>query len=599
LAVHAKTPSESGWSLRNWRASRAKKKIAPPAGIDSPLIFQDGFGTRWTGLDAESGDAVEILSFGQDFVMASGFAGAVGERVARLARVRHTLYARTRRLDRPTEDSLLLYSDRVAGWRLSDVLAFVEKDKLPVDIGAVLALLRQLIPAVALFSRHQRDAAIGTVGPERLILTPQGRLVLCEYALAPGLESLHYSRERLWRDLRVALPVTASPSRIPPSADVVGMGVVTLSLLLGRVLTDDEFLFSLGDLFGSATESVALDRRPLSAGLSGWLARALQFDERSAFQSPQEAQVAFEEMLAKERGYVTTPAQLDLFVSRLERGIGPPVAMPAPPPVPVGPGATVVSMPAAVAAPEPPPAPAPLPIAMPAPIAVEVPSAVLAAAPAPPALAPKPAAKAAKSAASVAVSTAAHSPSNNASGAAGVLSRLRDLSPVAAALAALVLLEAGVIGWLVFGGRAGASGAQGEVAIQTRPVAARVMIDGEDKGVTPLTTALSPGAHIVEVRVGRSEPRVIPVDIKPGMQNSIYVELQSVATVGGLDVRTEPASARVTVDGRARGNTPLVLRDLAPGDHEVLLEAGRQKVRQTVRIEAGLTSQLVVPMGNR
>jgi hypothetical protein len=589
LAVHAKPLTESGWSLRNWRASRTKKKAAPPAGIDSPLIFQDGFGTRWTGLDAETGDPVEILSFNPDFVSAAGFAGAVGERVARLARVRHTLYARTRRLDRPTGDSLLLFSDRVPGWRLSDVLAFVEKDKLPVDIGAVLAILRQLIPAVALFSRHQRDAAIGTVGPERVLLTPQGRLVLCEYALAPGLESLQYSRDRLWRDLRVPLPTTASPSRIPPSADVLGMGVTTLSLLLGRVLTEDEFLFSLGDLAASATESVSLERRPLSAGLSIWLGRALQLDERMAFQSPQEAQVAFEEMLAKERGYVTTPAQLDLFVSRVERGLGPPAAMPAPPSLPVGPGAVVVSMPSAV-----PPEPAPEPVAVrPAPaVAPPPPAAVTPVQPAPAPVVAKPV-PVAQPPASKPGSVATTPPTP------AFANRLRRLNPVAAALAALVLIEAGVIGWLVFGGRAGAAGLDGGVVIQTRPVAARVLIDGEEKGITPLTTALAPGAHIVEVRVGRSEPRVIPVDVKPGVQNSLYLELQSVATVGGLDVRTEPVSAKVTVDGRARGNSPLVLRDLAPGDHEVLLEAGRQKIKQTVRIEPGMTSQLVVPMGSR
>jgi hypothetical protein len=64
-------------------------------------------------------------------------------------------------------------------------------------------------------------------------------------------------------------------------------------------------------------------------------------------------------------------------------------------------------------------------------------------------------------------------------------------------------------------------------------------------------------------------------------------------------VRSEPTGARVTVDGRARGLTPLVLRDLAPGDHDVMVEWGRQKIRQTVRIEPGITSQLVVPLGPR
>jgi hypothetical protein len=462
------------------------------------------------------------------------------------------------------------------------VLGVVVKDTHPIDIGAVLAMLRQLIPAVALFSRHQRDAAIGTVGPERLILTPQGRIVLAEYALAPGLEKMHYSRERLWRDLRVALPPSSTASsRIPPSTDVVGMGVVTLSLLLGRLLTDDEFLFTLGDLVASATETTASEKRPLSAGLSGWLARALQSDEQTAFHSSQEAQVAFEEMLAKERGYVTTPAQLDLFVSRIERALGPPAAQLAPPPVPVAARPTVVSLPTATSAPE----PVADPVAEPAP--------AIAAATKPVALA-KPAAVPA-----VVAKPAAASVAPPAATAGSPLRRAGALGPVGMALAALVLVEAGVIGWMAFGGRAGATGSQGDVVIQSRPVAARVTIDGEEKGITPLTTSLAPGAHIVEVRVGRSEPRVIPVDVKQGVQNSLYVELQSVATVGGLDVRTEPANAKVTVDGRARGTTPLVLRDLAPGDHEVLLEAGRQKVRQTVRIEPGMTSQLVVPLSGR
>ena len=117
-------------------------------GIDSPLLFQDGFGTRWTALDAETSDAVDVLAFAPDLVESPDFAGAVGERVARLARVRHTLYARTRRLDRTSADTLLLFSDRVPGWRLADILTATEKEGLALDIGAILAMLRQLILAL-------------------------------------------------------------------------------------------------------------------------------------------------------------------------------------------------------------------------------------------------------------------------------------------------------------------------------------------------------------------------------------------------------------------------------------------------------------------
>ena len=287
-------------------------------------MFQDGFGTRSFSVDAETSDPLEVLSFAPALAAAPGFGEAVGERVARLARVRHAMYARVRKIERPSADALLLYSDRVSGWRLSEVLAVLERERWTLEISAVLALLRQLIPAVALFSRHQRDAAIGIIGPERLVLTPQGRLVIAEYAIAPGLEKLQYSRERLWRDFRVAVPATSSPSRLPPSADVVGLGVVALSLLIGRPMRQDEYLVSLGELVESVREINGGKARKLSGVFATWLAKALQFNEHASLQSTQEAQIAFEEMLAKERSYVTTPGQLDRFLAKFESLVGPP-----------------------------------------------------------------------------------------------------------------------------------------------------------------------------------------------------------------------------------------------------------------------------------
>jgi hypothetical protein len=163
-------------------------------------------------------------------------------------------------------------------------------------------------------------------------------------------------------------------------------------------------------------------------------------------------------------------------------------------------------------------------------------------------------------------------------------------------LAAVVLIQAGVIAWLATN-----TGAEpltsGEITIQSRPAAARVSIDGEERGLTPFQSAISPGSHVIQVQVGRSEPRVIPVMIRSGVQTGLYVELLSVETVGGLEVRTEPAKARVVVGGQYRGDTPLVLKDLPPGQVEVVIQGHGRQIRQTVRIEPGITSQLVVPLG--
>src|SRR5262245_53463078 len=100
----------------------------PPAGEPSP-VFSDGFGQRHLTFDSETGsDAVEVLSFDASLVNAPDFAEALGSRVARLAGARHTYFARVRRLDRPDSESLLLVSDRVAGWRLAQVLALAEQE---------------------------------------------------------------------------------------------------------------------------------------------------------------------------------------------------------------------------------------------------------------------------------------------------------------------------------------------------------------------------------------------------------------------------------------------------------------------------------------
>jgi PEGA domain len=132
--------------------------------------------------------------------------------------------------------------------------------------------------------------------------------------------------------------------------------------------------------------------------------------------------------------------------------------------------------------------------------------------------------------------------------------------------------------------------------VQSRPEGAQVKIDGEVKGNTPLTVRLDAGAHVMEVQSGKSEPRVIPLMISAGVQTSQYVELQGVAKTGGLEISSDPAGARITIDGRPRGTTPATIADLSPGDHSVVLEAGGRKVVQSVRIQAGTTAKLAVPM---
>ena len=503
---------------------------------DPTIAAVDGFGRRTRGIDPDSGDEVEVLELSSTLVEHPGCVSALGDRVARFATVRHASYVHLRRLDRPAADRLALVSDATAGWRLSHLLTASSSAGVPLDITVVIGLLRQLLPAVALFGRHNRDAAIGALSPERLIVTPQGRLVIAEHAFGPALEKLNLGRERLWRDFRVCMAPSAGLPRANARTDAHAIGVVALSLLLGRVLAEDEYPNQLPSLLASANENRDGDLAPLSKALLAWLSRALQADVSTAFQSPHEAQVAFESVLASDRAYVTSSPAVDEWVAKVGAAID------------RSRGASVGTAPAPGTQ-----APTSAPQAQYAPEAPYAPASVAA-------------------------------PARN---------------PLVLALIVFALVQSGVVLWLWNRNPGAPRAGEGELVVQSRPVAARVSVDGEERGVTPITLALPSGAHVLEVQSGKSEPRVIPLTIRPGVQTAQYIELQNVAMTGGLDIRSDPPGARVTIDGQNRGTTPVSIRDLAPGDHQVVLEGGGRKVTQTVRIDAGITAQLVVPLPRR
>src|SRR5690606_38640032 len=84
-------------------------------------------------------------------------------------------------------------------------------------------------------------------------------------------------------------------------------------------LADPEFPGALAHLVGSLRERHGGEDRPLSPAFSRWLGRALQFDERDAFDSPHAAQIGFEEVLAEDTRYVTRGEALTEWLDEYER----------------------------------------------------------------------------------------------------------------------------------------------------------------------------------------------------------------------------------------------------------------------------------------
>jgi hypothetical protein len=138
----------------------------------------------------------------------------------------------------------------------------------------------------------------------------------------------------------------------------------------------------------------------------------------------------------------------------------------------------------------------------------------------------------------------------------------------------------------------------GQLAVISQPAGAEVIVDGQPRGITPLTLSLPSGAH--SLQLNRAEvSRTFEVNIKAGAEVLHHVDLeprQAAPQGGQLVVSSDPPGARVTVDGQARGVSPVTVDDLSAGQHAVVIHGDSGSVQRTVSIQRGQTASLVVSM---
>jgi len=580
----------------------------------TPVAFQDGLGQRRLSVSVTN-EPLELLALREELTSVSSFEFALRDRVSRLSSFQSEHYGHVRgveRIGKTGATSLAIVSDHVQGVRLSDVLAFAESRLLPIETNAALCLIRQLIHALALLHQKMPDVCHGAVGPERIVVTPQARLVLVEHVLGAALDQLHYTHEQYWKALRIPLPRTGSGPQFDRRSDITQAGVTALALIIGRPIAEDDYPSRIGEMAGgtwalSATGGI----EPLPTALRDWLMRAIQLDPRNPFPSALEAWAELDRVLHYSDP-IAEVAALKSFLTRYHARVvadgaktASPSPAPVPAPAPAAPRPTAVSSAAAVPvahAPAQAPKPGPHGVVQPRPAAERVPSVPL--------TGPHPVASMHPQASTrpdppVAPAVRPQAKDDQApedSRSEEAESVMEKSTPfirgrwIAAAIV-LVALTSGVtyaVGRII--SPAVAPESLGTLSVQTNPAGATVVIDGQQRGMTPLNLQLKPGRHVVEL-VTDGDVRSIPVMITPGGQVSQFIEIPRAASaLGELQIRTEPAGASVTVDGRVLGKSPLTAEGLTPGPHTVTVENELGPVTQRVTIEAGTTASLVVPM---
>lgn len=129
-------------------------------------------------------------------------------------------------------------------------------------------------------------------------------------------------------------------------------------------------------------------------------------------------------------------------------------------------------------------------------------------------------------------------------------------------------------------------GASAHLAVASHPSGARVLLDGEELGVTPYQGEVAVGIYALTLDLAGYAPHTETVELRPN--DSRLVDRNLDRMYAELVVETITPGARLRIDGEELGDANRPIR-LPPGPHEVALDApGYVTEVRTVDLDAGL-----------
>jgi hypothetical protein len=149
-------------------------------------------------------------------------------------------------------------------------------------------LIRQLCPVLA--ALHERGIAHGVLTPERIVITPDGRVVLVEHVLASAIDALKLPTSWMRTELGLAVPSGNGRIDLDGRSDIVQLGFIALSLAVGQRLEAAAYPERIGRLIGDRASNGGMPPT-----LRRWLERSLHL-VWPPFSSALEASAALDEL---------------------------------------------------------------------------------------------------------------------------------------------------------------------------------------------------------------------------------------------------------------------------------------------------------------
>lgn len=127
----------------------------------------------------------------------------------------------------------------------------------------------------------------------------------------------------------------------------------------------------------------------------------------------------------------------------------------------------------------------------------------------------------------------------------------------------------------------------GALEIKTEPAGASVIVNGLDRGQTPVSlSGIAKGYVSVTVKHEGFKPETRELKLGAGEVQNLYLKLQPLA--GTLQLTTLPEGGRIYIDNVFRGKSPLVLTGIESGEYNVRAEIeGYAPVSRVIKVGNG------------
>jgi len=132
----------------------------------------------------------------------------------------------------------------------------------------------------------------------------------------------------------------------------------------------------------------------------------------------------------------------------------------------------------------------------------------------------------------------------------------------------------------------------GTLGVTSKPAGAVVLVDGKERGRTPVTLKLGSGEHELLVKgtegaLGSVSRKVL---VKQGKKGRLVIKLP--VRSGSLMIDSIPFAAGIELDGKKRGKAPLSLTKVPIGVHVIVARVkGKEPLTGRIEVIEGKTSQ--------